>query len=190
MILNPVDFKNYLYCPREIFYKYVNLIETEPTVKMNAGYQLHKRIEELEKKRTLIKYGIGNCDKKFNFKVYSKSEGISGIIDMLLEDEESMYPVDFKMTESIIIDGYKLQLYAYSRALSSIYEKRCDLGFIYFITSNKILKVDFDEDLISNYIRIKSEILNMIKSEKLPDPTNEREKCSGCEYINFCGDVI
>lgn len=85
IVLNPVDFKNYLYCPRQIYFKYVMQIESEPTEKMILGKIIHNVMGELEKRRGLSKYGVENYRKIFDFKVYSKKLGLSGSVDMILE---------------------------------------------------------------------------------------------------------
>ncbi|MCX7648862.1 MAG: hypothetical protein N2Z60_09635, partial [Elusimicrobiales bacterium] len=84
MILNPVDFKNYLYCPRQIYYKYVYKLEVEPTVKMIAGSDIHLIFSRIEKRRSLKKYGIENFKKEFGVKLYSKEEMLSGEVDICL----------------------------------------------------------------------------------------------------------
>lgn len=188
MILNPVDFKNYLYCPRQIYYKYVYKLEVDPTVKMIAGSDIHLIFSRIEKRRSLKKYGIENFKKEFGVKLYSKEEMLSGEVDMVLRGEEELIPVDFKMTEISFIEGYILQLYSYSRLIKKVFNKKSDYGFLVFINTEKIKKIIFDEEVESQYLSLKDKILEMINYEKFPEAVNY-DRCSECEYVNFCGDT-
>ncbi len=188
MILNPVDFKNYLYCPRQIYYKYVYKLEVEPTVKMLNGSDIHLIFSRIEKRRSLKKYGVEKFKKNFGVKLYSKEEMLSGEVDMILEGEEEFIPVDFKMTQINYIDGYILQLYSYSRIIKSFFNKKSEYGFLVFINTERIKKIIFDDEIENYYLNIKNKIIEMIDYEKFPEAVNY-ERCSECEYINFCGDV-
>lgn len=188
MILNPVDFKNYLYCPRQIYYKYIQKFETEPTVKMISGQNMHLLFSRMEKRRSLKKYGIEDFKRNFNIKIYSKDDMLSGEIDMVLSNETEMIAVDFKMTETMFLDGYILQLYAYSKLIRSQYGKKSDYGFLVFINTEKIKKIIFSKEIEEEYINIRNNIINMIDSERFPEIVYEG-RCFECEYVNFCRDT-
>ncbi|MEM3609909.1 MAG: CRISPR-associated protein Cas4 [Candidatus Anstonellales archaeon] len=185
IVLNPVDFKNYLYCPRQIYFKYVMQIESEPTEKMILGKIIHNVMGELEKRRGLSKYGVENYRKIFDFKVYSKKLGLSGSVDMILEGDEEVLPVDFKMTEGNY-DGYSLQLYAYSLLIKESFNKKSDYGFIVFTSNKRIKRIDFDNDLKNLFFEVYDDIKKIILKEYFPAPFDKN--CGDCEYINFCGD--
>ncbi len=189
MYLTPIDFKNHIYCPRQIYYKYILCVEIEETVKMNYGKIIHTRIIELEKRRGLKKYGLENYNKRFNVKLKSEEEKLIGIIDMIIEDIINAYPVDFKTTEPIFDIGYRLQLYCYKKLLEKALNKNSEYGFIYYISSNKLKKIEFTEEDEILYQTVKKEMIDIIEKEKLLD-VDDRSKCYECEYINYCNDVI
>lgn len=56
--LQVTDLKQYLYCPRVVFYRYC-LPDVRPvTFKMQAGIAAQDRVTELEKRRSLRAYDV------------------------------------------------------------------------------------------------------------------------------------
>lgn len=190
MILNPVDFKNFIYCPRQVFYKYIHQIETEPTEKMIRGKIIHMEYLYLEKRRKLNRYNLENMKKIFEYRVFSSKYGISGIVDMVFLGDGSVYPLDFKTSKNAYLDGYKLQVYAYSLALSDNFKRLSEFGFIYFINTGEILKVYYDTEIKEKYYYVRSQIEKMLSDEIFPQGADERDKCCNCEYLNYCSDVL
>ena len=190
MFINPSDFKNFFYCPRQIFYKYVIKIAEFETEKMRAGIEYQERISSLEKRRILKGYGINSEFKKyFNLTIKDEIEKVSGIVDMVIETDEEIIPVDFKLNLVKITTGIELQLKAYSKILKNKFNKQSKRGFIYFIVQDLIKEIDLDNKEINElYENTRNEIIQMIKTEKLPDTENEYEKCIECGYKNFCND--
>lgn len=189
MILNPIDFKNYIYCPRQVYYKYVYKLELEPTIKMIKGKELHLIFSRIEKRRGIKKYGIDESYKKeFNLKLYSEAEGLSGEIDMVFRNEKEIIPIDFKMTETSLVEGYIIQLYSYSLLLRSKFAMESNYGFIVFVNTERIKRIDFNEEIKRRYYEIRSEILEMVKNERFPE-IYSNINCGECDYINFCRDV-
>lgn len=189
MILNPIDFKNYIYCPRQIYYKYIYKLELEPTIKMIKGKELHYIFSKIEKRRGIKKYGIDESYKReFNLKIYSEEDELNGEIDMVFRNEKEIIPVDFKMTETSFIEGYIIQVYSYSRLLKSKFKIEPKYGFIIFVNTERIKRIDFDDEIEKKYYEIRSDMIDIIKNERFPD-VYSNTNCSECEYINFCRDV-
>lgn len=69
------DLKQYIYCPRIVFYNYILPVAIEETYKMKKGKVEQERIERLESCRKFRKYGLAQ-----------------------LETDSQLIPVDFKNT--------------------------------------------------------------------------------------------
>lgn len=69
-----------------------------------------------------------------------------------------------------------------------IYNKKFDLGFISFEKSAKTVPIKIDEKLKNELLNIVEDIIKLIKSEKLPNSSAEDEKCTQCEFLNYCND--
>lgn len=63
-------------------------------------------------------------------------------------------------------------------------------GFIYLIPKEDAVVFDLNNDLKTNAKNLLDEIQRMISDQQIPLPVNSKEKCSDCEYRNFCGDVF
>lgn len=188
MILNPSDFKNYIYCPRQVFFKYVVPLSPVETEKMHYGSKMQKIFSLLEKRRKIDKYGFREGKRIFSVKFYSEFEQLSGICDMLIETEKEVIPVEIKLNEPYNSEGYELQLLAYSKGLSDKFKKASNFGYIYYLSKNRLEMIEYDNDLKYRFEQIRKEIEFMVETEKMPEAA-ENEKCLECEYINFCGDV-
>ena len=190
MFINPSDFKNYLYCPRQIFYKYVVKIEEIETSKMKAGIIYQEKIQALEKRRVLKKYGIeDNFIKHFNIHIKDEELKISGIVDMAIETSGEIIPVDFKLNLTKITTPIELQLKVYSELLKKKFNKKSTRGFIYFIIEDSIKEIEMEKDeILKLFNETKANIINIITNEKLPEVETEYEKCTECGYKNFCND--
>lgn len=93
--LRVTDLKQYEYCPRIVFYQYVLPVEKVSTYKMEAGKAQEARLDVLEKRRKLVRYGLRDGRRRFHVGLVSERLGLSGKLDLLIETDSDRYPVDF-----------------------------------------------------------------------------------------------
>ena len=60
------DIKQFLYCPRNVYFTYVCPVDKKTTHKMNHGKEEHLELERLEKRRTFRRYRLENGERKFH----------------------------------------------------------------------------------------------------------------------------
>ena len=77
------DLKQYIYCPRIIYYYYVLPIPRRVR-KMEYGKLEHVEISRLEKRRRLKAYGLLEGDRKFQVHLQSSRLGLHGLLDMII----------------------------------------------------------------------------------------------------------
>lgn len=190
--LTVTDIKQYVYCPRIIYYTYVAPVGKKISFKMEYGKNQHIEIDRLEKRRKLIGYGFEEGNRVFNLPVYSKRLNLSGLIDMVIElkkgNLKEYYPVEFKNTTRGIQLNHKYQLVAYAMLLEDYYKRPVRGGFIYTIPNKKIELITITDNMRIYVKRIIGAIKNMIVSERFPEPRSMR-RCRDCEFRNYCGDV-
>ena len=75
------DLKQFLYCPRIIYWNYCCPVKPPPTYKMNWGKSQHLDQEGLELRRNLCKYGLDEGEKLFGIEV--SGAGLTGKLDLL-----------------------------------------------------------------------------------------------------------
>jgi len=184
------DLKQYAYCPRIVFYQYVMPVDKAATYKMEQGKVAQEKIEELEKRRGLSKYGLETGTRRFHLWVQSEKLGMAGRIDMLIETAEALFPVDFKLTLGGVHKNHELQLCAYGMILEEIYGKPSPRGFVYLIPKKEALEVVFTEELRQQTAAAIESCRRMIETETLPPPTPVSARCQECEYRNYCNDIF
>lgn len=188
-----IDLKQYVYCPR-IFYYQTVLPEVRPlTYKMEEGIAVHHEVEINEKRRSLRTYGLDNGERHFNVTLYAPEWRLSGQLDMLIETNSELIPVDYKMTKK---EGahHRLQLMAYARLLEAtwpaISEKKVQRAFLYLIPDRKPISVSLTMALRRQLNQALETMYRIAYEQRLPDPTTVRARCVDCEFRRFCNDVL
>jgi CRISPR-associated exonuclease Cas4 len=184
------DIKQYFYCPRIVFYQYSMPVEKKTTWKMDRGKIEEAEIDRLEKRRKLSSYRLAEGVRRFHVRLSSDRLGLTGKLDLVIDSPEGLFPVDFKFTTGRPHRNYKYQLCGYALLLEERYARKVDKGFVYLIPKNDAVVVDLTPELKEQTSKVLGEIRSMIGSEKMPPPTPVRNRCTDCEYRNFCGDIF
>lgn len=189
IILNVTDIKQYIYCPRIIYYTYCQPVQKKNTFKMDFGSEMHDIVDILEKRRTLKRYNLEKGTKIFKHKVYSGKLGLSGKLDMLIKTEKELVPIEMKYTQNKPGINHKYQLAAYMLLLEEVYNCSIRRGIIHIIPDKCSYYYKNTDILRNKVLEIIELIRKMIINEKYPDKPESWRKCKDCEYKNYCGDV-
>lgn len=184
------DIKQFVYCPRVVFYNYVMPIGKVATFKMEYGKIAEDKINLLENRRKLKKYGLLIGKREFHKPIYSPKYGLAGKIDLLIKTNDAYYPVDFKYTASQPYENHLYQLLGYAIILEDVYNCAVQRGFIYLIPKEDAIAFDLTNDLKAKIKNTLEEIRIMILSQQIPPPIKSKAKCCDCEYRNFCSDIL
>ncbi|WP_409410316.1 Dna2/Cas4 domain-containing protein [Aliarcobacter cryaerophilus] len=57
-----------------------------------------------------------------------------------------------------------------------------------FEKSAKTVPINVNNDIKQEVQKIVNEIINLIKNERLPYSDAQDEKCTQCEFLNYCND--
>jgi CRISPR-associated exonuclease Cas4 len=189
LMLRVNDLKQYDYCPRVVYYQYVMPLERKATFKMEHGKSAETHIDALEQRRTVQRYGMPDGRRHFHVWLTSEVLGLSGKLDLLIESSTGWFPVDFKETTGPARSNHILQLCGYAMLVEEVYQCPVPRGFIYLIPGNRIEPVEFTDELRSETFAALDNIREMIRSQRVPEATEVRARCTDCEYRNYCGDV-
>lgn len=184
------DIKQYFYCPRIVFYQYSMPVEMKPTWKMERGKIEEEEIDRLEKRRKLSTYKLAEGKRQFHVWLSSKELGLTGKLDLLIDSPEGLFPVDFKFTAGSPHKNHVFQLCGYALLLEERYKRPVNKGFVYLIPKNDAVVFDLTEELKAETKRVLDQIRAMAEREQMPPPTPVRNRCTDCEYRNFCGDIF
>jgi CRISPR-associated exonuclease Cas4 len=188
--LRVTDLKQYAYCARIPFYQNVMGFTGKPTYKMQRGHEAQSAIESLERRRKLREYGLVEGRRHFGSLLFSKSLGLSGKLDLLIETDDACYPVDFKYTTGRPHHNHLLQLAGYSLLIAEHFSKPVPAGFIFVITDDATFRFAMTQQLRSEALSALASIHDTIEREAFPEPTPVRGRCYDCEYRNFCADIF
>jgi len=184
------DVKQYIYCPRIIYFYYVLPIHRRITKKMEYGRLEHVEIKQLEKRRKLKAYGILEGTRDFQVYLQSSRLGLNGLLDMSITTPSGeVYPVEFKHSISKKGLHQKYQLTAYAMLLEEKYQKPIRYGFLYLIPSKTVVALEITSSMREHVKKTLSAIRNIIAGEKIPGYIRSKHRCTDCEFKNYCADL-
>jgi CRISPR-associated exonuclease Cas4 len=165
-------------------------VEKKATWKMEQGKIEEAEIDRLEKRRKLSGYRLAEGERRFHFRLSSARLGLAGKLDLLIESPGGLFPVDFKWTTGRPHRNHIFQLCAYALLLEDYFRRPVARGFVYLIPQSDAVVFDLTAELKDETRAMLAEIRRMIEQEDMPPPTPVRNRCTDCEYRNFCGDVF
>lgn len=186
------DLKQWVYCPRILYY-YTCLPDVRPvTYKMEAGIQAGIEEEAREARRSLKTYRLHKGRREFDVPVASSRLGLRGKVDMViwLDDVDELFiPVDYKLSRESGLHS-KLQLAAYGVMLEEMSGGTARRGFLYSIPLRKAEEVRLDKSIREKLFSSLDAMHRMLLRESMPEATRQRGKCVACEFRRFCNDVL
>lgn len=184
------DIKQFTYCPRVVYFTYVMPVERKVSWKMQEGKEQHANIQSKERERGFKVYGLGDEVRgEFGVELKSGRLGLSGILDLLLQDGRSYYPVEYKYSTGDPGLNHRYQLTAYAMLLEDTFGTPVRRGFVHVLGTGKVYPVDITQNMRDFVKKTLKQIRDMITYERLPSPTRYRTRCTDCEYRLFCNDI-
>lgn len=184
------DLKQWAYCPRVLYY-HMCLPDVRPvTYKMKAGTEADQAEEGREARRSLKAYGLKEGRREFEVALLSSTLGLRGKADMViwLDEVNEVIPVDYKLSE-IAGEHFRMQVTAYGLMLEEISGYKAKRGFLYSIPKRKVEGVRNDQRARDKLQAALDEMHRILRYERMPEPTQNRNKCQACEFRRFCNDV-
>ena len=187
------DLKQWVYCPRVLYYA-ICLPNIRPTTyKMEAGIEAGKSEEGREERRSLRPYGLEEGRREFDVALSSSRYGLRGKADLIVwindPSPDTFVVVDYKLSE-VAGEHFKLQLMAYALMIEEMSGLPAKCGYLYFIPKRRSEKVQFTPRLREKLLMTLEAMHHMLHTELMPDPTPNRNKCLACEFRRFCNDVV
>jgi CRISPR-associated exonuclease Cas4 len=190
MKLKVSDVKQFLYCPRVVYFTYVMPVQPRSTRKMEYGKEEHLEIERLEKRRKLRSYNLSAGERYYRTKLHSERFGLEGVLDMHILSEAGCIPVEFKNTSRKPALNHKYQLVSYAMLLEDRYGKPVRHGYLYLIPGKRVYAVEITPNARAFVSRVLGKIRLMITRETFPPAPRRPVRCFECEYRNYCADVV
>ena len=195
-LIDVTDIKQYVCCPRLVYYHYC-LPNVRPlTYTMEAGIQAHRQEEEREVRRSLKTYGIEQGERLFHYPVVSQTLEVKGRIDLVLvvpsweASEKELVVVEYKYSEQKAGPHFKVQLAAYALLLEEALHIPARRAFLYSIPLRRAEAVPITNALRRKVQTTTREIKQLMEGEQMPPPTKTPRRCPTCEFRRFCNDVV
>ena len=182
--------RQYLFCPRiPYFLEVLGIVPARPEwVRQGGSY--HDRQEIISKNRAFKKFGLSDAIKHFRKPVNSKELGFQGIADLILEMPDEIIPVEFKTSSSRSSRGAIIQLTAYGLIFALSSGKKFEKGFIISGRPAKTHYFEISPKIQDDTRRIMTQLQAMMMTGRMPFSSADINKCSQCEFLNFCNDRI
>lgn len=183
------DLKQYVYCPRVVFFAYCLPLIRPTTYKMEAGIAAHDVAKEQELRRSLRRYGLTEGERFFDLWLASEALGLRGRIDLSIRTTTEAIPVEYKNSPGRAGRHFKLQLAAYGRMLEEVWGLPVRRGFLYFLPLRRAEEVKLTLALRREVEETVAAMRCMVEKEAMPGPPRSRRPCVACEFRLFCNDL-
>jgi CRISPR-associated exonuclease Cas4 len=187
--LRASDLRQYLYCPRVVYFSLVVPVDRVETFKMSAGCDAEREHARLERRRGLARYALADGIRRFDVPVSCAKLGVSGIVDEVVYGPEGPAPVEIKRTEGGVALGHKVQLAVYGMGLEEQIGQPVPKGFIHLVPRKQTWAVALDDKLRAAASDVTRRIRAMLTDQEFPPPADRPAKCDGCELRCFCNDI-
>ncbi len=195
-LLEVTDLKQYLYCPRIVYYRYC-LPQIRPTTfLMEEGIRRHQEEDEREGRRSLRNYDLTEGERLSHLALRSVTYGLSGRLDLAIAVTSREAPnasgvvVEYKYSEHKTGPHFKLQLAAYALLLEEAWNIPVPQGYLYSIPLKKAEPIPITTHLRKKVVQTVQLIRNAIDGERMPPPPPSQHRCITCEFRRFCNDVV
>lgn len=182
------DLKQHSYCPR-IFYYHACLPDIRPTTyNMQAGIDVHEAESKRAERRTLKMYGNLSGQRYFDVALHSEQLSLTGKLDELVDTGDELIPVDYKLANKSA-SHFRIQLAAYALLLEDARQHAVTRGFLYLIPCRQMEEVSMTRQLRQQVLMAVADMQCIASTERMPSPTEWRQRCADCEFRRFCNDV-
>ncbi|MBE2181781.1 MAG: CRISPR-associated protein Cas4 [Anaerolineae bacterium] len=180
--------KQYIYCPRVVYYETCTPGIRPRTYKMQAGSEAHDRERERAARRTLTAYQISEGERHFDVRIISRRLGLSGMIDEIVLTPHEAIVIDYKLTGRAR-DNHLIQIGAYGMMVEEAFNLPVQRGYIYLIDLHRFESVPIDGPLRNSVLETLKSMDRIRLYEYMPPPVESRFKCESCEFRRFCNDI-
>jgi len=196
LLFEVTDLKQWIYCPRVLYYRYC-LPEIRPiTDLITAGIASHRDEGTREERRSLRTYGLTTGERVFDIGLRSAALGLRGRLDLAIAVPGRAAPgaeaivVEYKDSEKPAGPHFKLQLAAYALLLEEAWGLPVWRGFIYSIPLRQSEIIAITPALRQKVRQTVETMRAAIAGEQMPDAPASRRPCVSCEFRRFCNDVV
>lgn len=182
--------RQYFFCPRIVYFNLLTNIKPVFPKHVSLGQEYHQLQNHLTKSRKFKKLQIDYKELLIEKHLESRVLNINGIVDLAFICDDEVIPVDFKFIEKKPSYAYMLQVVGYGMLLEEKFKKPFKRGFIIYSRNIKFYNITFNQRLKRDFLQTIKKIEKIVDDEIFPHSSASENRCSQCEYINYCDDRI
>ncbi len=190
------DLKQYIVCPRIVYYRYC-LPRVRPiTGLMEEGIRRHEEEDAREERRSLRNYGLSEGERIAHLALLSPELGLTGRLDLAIAtpsreaaNAEGIV-VEYKYSEQKAGPHFALQLAAYALLLEEAWGIPVKRGYLYSIPLKRAESILITPHLRKKVVQTIQHIQRIVESELMPAAPATQYRCVTCEFRRFCNDVV
>ncbi|MDM7934639.1 MAG: CRISPR-associated protein Cas4 [Methanothrix sp.] len=186
------DVKQYLYCPKIIYFDHVLHVPKPQDIKLEAGRERHQEIAGKERRRkgaVLYDPELDQATKLFRVELESKRLGLRGVLDCLIRTESELIPVDYKLGSSSAGQAHlnhKYQLAAYALLVEECFSTTVRRGYVHYSRDRVNARIDMTDEIRMRTARTIEDVSRIVAEEIEPAGTRSSARCADCEYRRYC----
>lgn len=184
------DIRQFVYCPRVIYFRYVMPLHFRQTYSMIKGTETEELQLLLTKRRSFQRWGLAQAELVCHPYWKSESLRLAGIPDAVLLAKNRVGVLEFKESPHGLTLGTELQLAVYTILAEELYPQRDVLALFHNPWTGRTTLVNVNESLKNQVLAIRNSLDELVLGERLPEPTRQKGKCVDCEYRRSCSDVL
>ncbi|MDM7911722.1 MAG: CRISPR-associated protein Cas4 [Methanotrichaceae archaeon] len=189
------DVKQYLYCPKIIYFDHVLHVPKPADQKLETGKEKHQEMVGKEKRRKGALFydtELDSAEKLFKVELESSRLGLKGVLDYLIRTERELIPVDYKFGYSN--DGqahlnHKYQLAAYALLVEDSFQTTVRRAYVHYSRDRVNVRIDMTDEIRRRTSKTIGEIARIVEEEIEPGGTRNSGRCIDCEYRRYCSGV-
>ena len=182
--------RQYHFCPRIVYFNLLTNIKPVYPRHVNLGSEYHQLQYNLTKNRKFKKLQIDYKDILLEKYLENEELNINGKVDMAFVCDDEIIPIEFKFMDKKPSYAYILQVVGYGILLEKEFGLPFKRGFIIYANNIKFFPININEKVKNDFLNTIKKIEQIEKAGILPHSSADENKCSQCEYLNYCDDRI
>jgi len=177
------DIRQFCYCKRKIFFRYVLRSPMPLTYKMEYGMLKHEKIQKIKNKAD------DHVQKYYNVYLSDAELGLVGFLDYFEYDGKEAYPIEIKtgnIPAGELINSHKMQVAAQAMLIEKNFDFLVKKVRIFYTKFQKFTDYSIDIEDKLKVMEIIQEIREIISKERMPIPIDNPAKCRDCECTKYC----
>ncbi len=179
------ELRQYKYCKRILFFRHILQAPMKKTYKMEIGEEKHVELQLLKER-----INEKSVDKYFNIYLTDHELGLVGLIDYFEFDGNEAYPVEIKSghipLDKEMDNPHKSQVTAQALLIERNFNFLVKKVRIAYLKAEEIVDYQISIEDKLTAMKIIRRIRNMLLTEQIPPPTEDKGKCVDCECQIYC----